>query len=158
MIVFPLPWHYLNLLEQSWCELLPLYADTPSTTCAASLHMTILGTRALTGGTNGLLLNCEFRLSAIVKVTQGNSHPDLHVRYPSIPTIVSKVSRAAEEAREEVKGIVLLPRAATLLVLLNAFMTVLIINLARLFLNEDLVCFSNLNEFLVRRVVATALG
>lgn len=69
--------------------------------------------------------------------------------------MMSKMSGTTEEAREEVKGIVVLARTTTLFVLLNAFMAVLVIDFACFFLNEDFVGFGNLNEFLVCFFVAT---
>ena len=51
----------------------------------------------------------------------------------------------------------LLARAATLLVLLDALMAVLIIDFACFFLDENFVSLGYLNEFLVRLVVATLM-
>jgi hypothetical protein len=67
---------------------------------------------------------------------------------------MSKVSRATEEAREEVEGVVLAWTAA-LLVLLNALVAVLIVDLACLLLAQDIVGFSYLDELLTRLIVAT---
>jgi hypothetical protein len=69
--------------------------------------------------------------------------------------MVSKVAGATEEAREQVKGIMLLARTTTLFMLLNAFMAILVVDLARVFVDEDFVRFGYLNEFLVRLFVAT---
>lgn len=69
--------------------------------------------------------------------------------------MMSKMSGTTEEAREEVKGIVMLARTTALFVLLNALMAVLVIDLACFFLDEDFVGFCNLNEFLVCFFVAT---
>lgn len=69
--------------------------------------------------------------------------------------MVSKVSRATEKAREQVEGIVLLARAATLLVLLNAVMAVLVVDLASLFVAKDFVGFGDISELFVDRIITT---
>ena len=63
--------------------------------------------------------------------------------------MVSKVSRAAEEAREEVEGIVVLPRSTATLVLFDSVVSVLVVDLPRLVTAEDLVRLSYLDELLV---------
>lgn len=63
---------------------------------------------------------------------------------------------AAEEAREEVEGVVR-AGATALLVLLDAFVAVLVVDLARLGLGEGVVGFGDGDEFLVRGVVAAGV-
>ncbi len=64
-----------------------------------------------------------------------------------------EVAGAAEEAREEVEGVVR-AGAAALLVLLDAFVAVLVVDLAGLGLGEGVVGFGDRDEFLVGGVVA----
>ena len=69
--------------------------------------------------------------------------------------MVSEVARAAEEAREEVEGIVALARAVALLVLLNAIVAVLVVDFACLLNAEDVIGFGDCDELLVGGVVPT---
>lgn len=62
------------------------------------------------------------------------------------------MAAAAEEAREEVEGVmVLLP--ATLLALLDAFMAILVVDFARLRVGKGFVGFGNFDEFLLGSLV-----
>lgn len=67
-----------------------------------------------------------------------------------------EVSRATEEAREEVEWVMLLSLSATLLVLLDALMAVLVIDLSLLLVAENFVGFSYFYELLACRVVSTS--
>jgi hypothetical protein len=67
---------------------------------------------------------------------------------------VSEVPAAAEEAGEEVEGVVLLAGAAALLVLLDAIVAVLVVYLAGLLLAEDFVGFGYFDELLTCSFVA----
>jgi hypothetical protein len=70
---------------------------------------------------------------------------------------VPEVPTAAEEAREEVEGVVVVgaaPAAATL-VLLDAFVAVLVVDAACFFGGEDFVGFGYGDEFVVRGVIAS---
>jgi len=66
------------------------------------------------------------------------------------------VAGAAEEAREQVEGVVR-AGAAALLVLLDAFVAVLVVDLAGLGLGEGVVGFGNGDKFLVGGVVAAGV-
>lgn len=66
-----------------------------------------------------------------------------------------KVSAAAEEAAEEVEGVVVLSRRAALLVLFYTFMAILVIYTARFFVDKNLVGFGDGNELLVCAFIAT---
>jgi hypothetical protein len=68
--------------------------------------------------------------------------------------MVSEVARAAEETREEVEGVVLLAGAAALLVLLDAIVAVLVVDLASFFFREDFVGFGYFDELLACCFVA----
>lgn len=65
-----------------------------------------------------------------------------------------EVAGAAEEAREEVEGVVGAGAAAALLVLLDAFVAVLVVDLAGFGRGEGVVGFGDGDEFVVRGVVA----
>jgi hypothetical protein len=66
------------------------------------------------------------------------------------------VSRATEEARKEVEWITAaLTPSPTFLVLLDALMAILVVDLSLLLVAEDLVCFGDFYELLVRGLVST---
>lgn len=68
---------------------------------------------------------------------------------------MAKVATAAEEAREQVEGVVVLGGpAAALLVLLYAVVAVLVVDAAGFFVDEDLVGFGYGDEFVVGGVVS----
>lgn len=67
-----------------------------------------------------------------------------------------EVPAPAEEAREEVEGVVV-PLAAALLVLFEALVAVLVVDAAGFGLGEGLVGFGDLDEFLVRGFVASVV-
>ena len=69
--------------------------------------------------------------------------------------LVSKVAAAAEEAREEVEG-VMVSAATTLLPLFETFMAVLVIDLAGFGVGEGFVCVCDFDEFLFGCLVASA--
>ena len=64
-----------------------------------------------------------------------------------------EVSAPAEEAREEVEGVVV-PLPAALFVLLEAFVAVLVVDAAGFGVREGFIGFGDLDKFLVRRFVA----
>lgn len=64
---------------------------------------------------------------------------------------------SAEEAREEIEGVLVgAATALALLVLFQSFMSVLVVDLACLGFAQCFVCFGHLDESLVYRVVAPA--
>jgi hypothetical protein len=145
----------LYLLEHARRELMSSYDDAASSAYIASLHVSVFATRALACRANGLFLHRELRRSTIVEVAQRNGDPDLHVRTMSLTTLLTKVTAAAEEAREEVEGVVLLARTAAFSVLLDAVVAVLVVDLAGLFVDEDLVGVGYRDELLRSFIVAT---
>jgi hypothetical protein len=66
---------------------------------------------------------------------------------------VTEVPAAAEEAGEQVEGVVLLAPTATLFVLLQAFVPVLIVDASGLFVREGVVGFGNGDELVVGGLV-----
>lgn len=68
-----------------------------------------------------------------------------------------KVSRAAEEAAEEVEGVVVLGGPAALLVLRDAVVAVLVVDFTRFGGDEDVVGFGYGDEFVVSGFVAAGV-
>ena len=66
------------------------------------------------------------------------------------------MAAAAKEAREEIKGVAS-TTVTSLLVLFEAFVTVLIVDFAGLGFGEGFVGFSDFDEFLLRCLVTTAM-
>lgn len=93
---------------------------------------------------------------AVVEIPQRDVHAHLHVRAATLAAPVAEMPAPAEEAREEVEGVVV-PLAAALLVLLEALVAVLVVDAAGFGLGEGLVGFGDLDEFLVRGFVASVV-
>jgi hypothetical protein len=66
-----------------------------------------------------------------------------------------EVAAAAEESREEVKG-VMMAAATTLLPLFEAFVAILVVDLACFGFGEGFVCFCDFDEFLFGGFIASA--
>lgn len=66
-----------------------------------------------------------------------------------------KVSRPTEEAREEIEGVVALARAVALLMLLDTFVAILIVDLAGFLNAEDVVGFGDCDKLLACSLVST---
>ena len=71
---------------------------------------------------------------------------------------MAKVPAAAKEARKQVKRIVVTGRSAALFVLLYAFMAILVVDAAELFVGKHIVRFGNGNEFIVSALVAPEIN
>src|SRR5690242_14359684 len=149
---------HLYLLEESWSKLLPPDHSTASTTSTACLYVAVCRSRTFTCRANRLLFDRKFSLAPIVEVTQGNSDTNFHIGAPSFSALVSKMTRTTEEAREEVEGVVALTGAVALLVLFDALVAILIVDLACLYDAEDIVGFGDCDELLVGRIIPTELG
>lgn len=102
-----------------------------------------------------MFLDVKLRLEPTVEVAERDRYMDFHIWAPSLPTAVPKVTGAAEEARKEVKGVVVLARTPTLLVLLNAIVAILVIDFTGFLIAEDFVSFGYFYKLFVGRVVAT---
>ena len=100
-----------------------------------------------------LQLNLVF--GAVVEIAKGYCDTDFHVGTSAL-TGLTKVTAAAEEAREEIEGVASVT-VASFLVLFEAFMTVLIVDFACFGFGKGFVCFSDFDEFLLGRLVTTAL-
>lgn len=92
----------------------------------------------------------------MVEVSKGEVQSDFHLR--ALALAVAEVSAAAEEAREEVEGVVGVLVAGTGFVLGEAFLAVLVVDLACGFVGERVVGFGYGDEFRVGAVVAAAVG
>jgi hypothetical protein len=68
--------------------------------------------------------------------------------FPAVASLVAEVSAAAEEAGEEIEGVVLLASAA-LLLLFQAFVAVLVVDFAVFFVGEGIVGFCYEHELVV---------
>src|SRR3954471_17777703 len=95
-----------------------------------------------------LFLELEFRGVAVVEIAKGNAHTDFHVGTASLPASVPGMAPAAEEAREEIEGVVVPVAAAALLALFEAFVAVLVVDFAGFWVGEGFVCFCYFDEFL----------
>jgi hypothetical protein len=73
----------------------------------------------------------------------------------SLAATMTKVTAAAEEAGEEVEGVVVLARTAAFSVLLDTVVAVFVIDLASFFVDEDLVGIGYGDELLRCFVIAT---
>jgi hypothetical protein len=145
----------LHLLEQARRKLMLLYPDAAPTTKITRLNMSILRSRPLTRRANRLLLNRKLRLAPVVKVAQRNRNTHFHVGTPPLAAVVPEVAWAAEEAAEEVEGVVVLAGPAALLVLRDALVAVLVVDFAGFFVAEDVVGVGYFDEFLGGGFVAT---
>lgn len=75
----------------------------------------------------------------------------------SLAPTMTEVAAAAEEAREEIEGVVLLAWTAAFSVLLDAVVAVLVVDLACLFVDEDFVGVGYGDKLLGGFVIATEL-
>jgi hypothetical protein len=150
--------HALHLLEDAWRELHLLDAHAVPVARAARVDGAVLAAGALARRTDGLLLNGKVLFGAGVKVAQGQRDAGLFVRAALFAALVAKVAGAAEEAGEEIKGVVVLPRAAALFVLVYAFVAVLVVDAASFCIGEDVVGFGDTDKSVVGGVVASVGG
>ena len=82
-------------------------------------------------------------------------HADLHVRTPTLAATVSEVAAAAEEAGEEIER-VMMAGLATLFMLVEALVPVLVVDAPRFCGGECVVGFGDCDEFIVCRIIASA--
>jgi hypothetical protein len=132
-----------------------LNLNAMTTTLWTNVHHTILTTATLTSRANHLPLYRKIFLNTSVKVAQWQRYRGLFVGPPLFALLMPKVTAAAKKARKQVKWVMMTGWSATLLVLLYAFVAVLVVDAAKLFVGEHIVGFSHGNEFVVRALVAT---
>ena len=103
-----------------------------------------------------MFLYFEFVLRASVEVSKWNVDYALHVL--TSPLTSSEVSTATEEATEEIERIMHPASSlATLLVLFHTFVAILIVDLPDLRIDENIICFGDLDEFLMRFLIIGVL-
>lgn len=83
----------------------------------------------------------------VVEIDEGNADFELDIGTASLARLVAKVTAAAEEAGEKIKGVVML--AAALLALLEAVVTILVVDLAGFGVDEGFVSFRDFDELVV---------
>ncbi len=119
---------HLHLLEHTRRKLVPHDLDAAAVArghCSAVL-VGRAGTIALLADL--LLVPLELGHSAVVEVAQRDFNPHLDVRAAAL-ALAAEVTTAAEEAAEEVEGIVGVETAAPLLLLLQALVTIFVVDL-----------------------------
>lgn len=145
---------HLHLLEHTRRQLMLHNPHTVSATSPACIDNPVGGTRALTFLANLLFIPLELGRAPIVEVAQGDSDLDLDVRAAALAGLVAEVPAAAEEAAEEVEGVVVV-EAAALLALLETLVAVLVVDLARLGVDQGLVGFGDFDELFFYCVIPT---
>jgi hypothetical protein len=145
----------LHLLENTWRKLVLLDLHTMPITRMTGIHLSILTSTALALLTNHLFLQLELGGMPIVEILQWNTHSNFHVRTSSLAAAMSEMSASAEETREQVEGVVVVSSTA-LLSLLEAFVSVLVVDLAGFGVREGFIRFCYLDEFLLGGGIPTA--
>lgn len=121
------------------------------------MHDAVGGARALALLADLLLVPLELGRVAVIEVAQGDADLDFDVVAPPLAGLVAKVAAAAEEAAEEVEGVVRL-EAAALLALLEAVVAILVVDLPAFGVAEGFVGFRDLDELVVRGWVVAGRG
>jgi hypothetical protein len=142
---------HLDLLEHARRKLLFHDTDAVAVAVRTCLDLAVLGAGAVALLTNDLLVPVDLGRGAVVKVAQ--CYADLELDVGTFALLVSKVATATEEAREEVKWVVLLV-APALLVALDAFMPVSIVYFPQLGVDEGLVRLGDFDELVMGCLVA----
>lgn len=138
---------HLHLLNHARGKLVSDNSDTVSTTDIAGIDMLIRRPCTLALLANLLLVPLELGRAAVVEVAEGDADFQLDVGTPALAGLVAEVAAAAEEAGEEVERIVVL--LAALLALLEAFVTVLVVDFAGFGVDEGFVGFGDFDELVV---------
>ena len=118
---------------------------TVPTTARASFDDTIGRSRALAILADVLLVPLELCRATVVKVAKGYLDLDFGVGAAPLARLVSVVAATPEETAEYIKGVMLL-KPSTLLPLLDAFMSVLIVDLAGLGVGKGFVGLGYFNK------------
>jgi hypothetical protein len=145
----------LHLLENTWRKLVLLDLYTMPITRMTGIHLSILTSTALALLTNHLFLQLELGGMSIVEILQRNTNSNFHVRTSSLAAAMSEMSASAEETREQVEGVVVVSSTA-LLSLLEALMSVLVVDLAGFGVREGFIRLCYLHEFLFGGGIPTA--
>jgi hypothetical protein len=145
---------HLDLLVHAGRQHLLLDHEAAAPAHVTRVDLAVFASRTVAVLADLLLVPLEVDRLAGVEVAQGDAEPDLDVL--AAPLLAAVVAAAAEEAAEEVEGVVVL-EAAALLVLLDAFVAVLVVDAAQLGVGEGLVGFRDGDELVLGRGVAGVL-
>lgn len=121
---------HLHLLKHARRKLV---LDDANTTASASLtrvDLTIGTACSLTGLADVLLFPNELGGRAVVEVSLGDLDLDVYIMTSRLARASTKVSMAAEEATEEVEGVVAAASSAAVAEVLDAFVARLVVDLA----------------------------
>jgi len=98
----------------------------------------------------------ELRIGAVVKISEADGHAQLHGG--PLLLVAVEVATTAEEAREEVEGVLATTASASaLFVALDAFVAVLVVDATELRVAEGFVGFGDLDEFVLGGAVVGVL-
>ena len=89
-----------------------------------------------------------------IKIFQRNANSNFHIGTSSLPWLVAKVTAATKEAGEEVEWIMVVS-SASLLSLLQSFMSILIVDFAGFGVRESFISFCYFHELLFCGVIAS---
>lgn len=149
---------HLHLLIHARRKLMLHDANTMALASLARIDLTIRTPCTLTGLANVLLVPDELGRGAVVEVSLGNLDLDLDVVAPRLAGGASKVAVAAEEAAEEVKGVVAAAAApAAVAEVLDALVAGAVVDLAGFGVAEDVVGFGDFDKLLMGLIVAGVL-
>ena len=129
----------LRLRVHAWSKLCHPSDNTASTTRCTLLHGTFLATTALALGADALSVHCNLGTLAIVDFLEG-ALERVHHRFALLWSGGASLTATSKHRREKVSGVT----AAT--TLLNAILTILVVQFALLFVAENLVGTLNLLE------------
>jgi hypothetical protein len=126
-------------------------ANTMSTTVTAGVDDAISRAAAAALLADVLLIPLELCLPAVVEVAQRDANLDLDIVSARLSSLV--VTTTAKESAEQIEGVVV--AAASLLPLLQAIVSVLVVYRAGLRITKGFVCLGDLDEFGLRSFVTT---
>lgn len=138
----------LHLLKYPRRQHMFLHHDAPPPTLPARIHRAVRTPAPLALLANLLLFDGKFVVVAGVEIAQGDRDVDFHVGAAPLAGLLAEVAGAAEEAAEEVEGVVAAAAgAAALFVLGEAVGAVLVVDFAVFGGGEGVVGFGDLGEF-----------
>lgn len=150
---------HLDLLEHAWRQHMFLDDHAPSATLVTSNHLPVRGPRPLTRLADLLLFDAEMKFPAHVEIPQRDPNPYLHIRSATVARRMSEMATTTEESREQIKRVIRRSTGrASLSVIIQSFVPVLVVDLARCRRGQNIVGFCDLDEFLACRFVAPVLA
>jgi hypothetical protein len=90
----------------------------------------------------------------VVEIPEGDTDSNFHIWTTTLARLMAEMTPTAEEAGEEVEGIMVLPAPATLLTLLEPLVSILVVDFAGFRDGESFVGFGDFDEFLFGRFIA----